>query len=97
MSQSGAVEGGGFEGEPAAYQFDAEAAGRRAECDGGGLTEGGLAGRDEFAGILTGVFVEVGKPPSRWYLMTAIEGRPAGESAWCEQGFLFMDKARAGA
>ena len=83
----------GGDGQPDGpeYRFDAERAGKRAECDGGGLTEVGLAGRDEFAGLLTGVFVETGYPPSRWYLMAAIEGRAQGESAWCEQGFLFVD------
>ena len=83
----------GGEGQPgsAEYRFDPAYAGRRAECDGGGLTNVGLAGRDEFGGLLTGIFVEIGEPPSRWYLMTALEGRPDGESAWCEQGFLFVD------
>ena len=74
------------------FPFDQTVAGKRAECDGGGLTAVGLAGRDEFAGTLTGIFVDHGQPPSRWYLMTALEGRPKKESAWCEQGFLFVDR-----
>ncbi len=74
------------------FQFDESLAGRRAECDGGGLTSAGVAGRDEFAGILTGFFVEHGDPPSRWYLLAAIEGKSdSRESAWCERGFLFVD------
>lgn len=77
----------------AAFQFDAALAGKRAECDGGRLTEVGITSRDEFAGTLTGVFFEQGEPPSRWYLMTVLDGRP-GESAWCERGFLFLEGAQ---
>lgn len=70
-------------------------AGRRAECDGGHMVEGThFAGREEFAGTLTGEFIEEGDPAWKWYrltdLTTAPEGYPYG-SVWCEAGNLYVE------
>ncbi len=74
--------------------FDPEMAGRRAECDGGGPIEGGrYAAREEFAGRLTGDYVDHGDPPWRWYLMVELYRRPDGflwDAVWCESGNLFL-------
>jgi hypothetical protein len=73
--------------------FDPELAGKRAECDGGSVDAEGHASREEFAGTLTGVFMEHGSPPTRWYLMMALTLKPPyyeQDSVWCEQGFLFV-------
>ena len=70
-------------------------AGRRAECDGGALISGTrYATREEFAGTLTGDYVDHGDPPSRWYLMTPLVRRPegyVGDAVWCESGNLFLE------
>jgi hypothetical protein len=75
--------------------FDPALAGRRAECDGGGLVAGTRwARREEFAGRLTGEYVDHGDPPWRWYRMVALERKPehfAGDAVWCESGSLFVD------
>ena len=77
--------------------FDAALAGRRAECDGGGPVLGTRwARREEFAGRLTGEYVDHGDPPWRWYRMVALERKPddfAGDAVWCESGSLFVDEA----
>ena len=79
---------------PTKHGFDPEMAGRRAECDGGGLVEGThFAGRQDFAGTLTGEYVDHGDPPWRWYLMEDLRLKPEGYAAatvWCESGMLFL-------
>lgn len=79
---------------PARPGFDPEFAGRRAECDGGGPVAGTrFAGRQEFAGTLTGEYVDHGDPPWRWYLLTDLSCRPEGyafDTVWCESGSLFV-------
>lgn len=74
--------------------FDPELAGRRAECDGGGPVAGThFAGREEFAGVLTGEYVDHGDPPWRWYLLRELTRKPASyaeDRVWCESGNLFV-------
>jgi hypothetical protein len=74
--------------------FDAAVAGRRAECDGGGPVSGTrFAAREEFAGTLTGDYVDHGDPPWRWYLLTGLTRKPDGypaDEVWCESGNLFV-------
>ena len=74
--------------------FDPAMAGRRAECDGGGPVEGTrYAARQDFAGTLTGEYIDHGEPPWRWYLMTELTTKPDGyfpDSVWCESGMLFV-------
>jgi len=74
--------------------FDASMAGRRAECDGGGMIEGTrYAGRQEFTGTLTGDYYDQGDPPWRWYLMKDLTIQPEGfasDAVWCESESLFL-------
>lgn len=74
--------------------FDAEKAGKRAECDGGMALPGTkFAGRQEFAGTLTGAYFDHGDPPWRWYMMVDLVVKPEGydlNSVWCESGLLFV-------
>ena len=74
--------------------FDAARAGKRAECDGGMAIAGTRwATREEFAGTLTGEYVDHGDPRWRWYLLTNLvrspEGYP-GDAVWCESESLFV-------
>jgi len=82
------------DGAHAVPSFDTALAGRRAECDGGHAIAGThLAVREEFAGTLTGDFVESGDPPWRWYLLGELTRAPSGyphEAVWCESGNLFV-------
>jgi len=75
--------------------FDAARAGKRAECDGGAPLPGTrYATREEFAGTLTGDYVDHGDPPWRWYLLADLVRRPdgyPGDAVWCESGSLFVD------
>lgn len=74
--------------------FDESCANLIAECDGGGPIEGTkYAGRQEFKGRLTGEYVDVGDPPSRWYLMVDLIEKPdafAGDCVWCLAGNTFL-------
>jgi hypothetical protein len=74
--------------------FDAAVAGKRAECDGGHAIAGThFAGRQEFAGTLTGDYVDHGDPPWRWYLLGDLTRKPEGysdDTVWCETGNLFI-------
>lgn len=73
--------------------FDASLAGKRAECDGGGLVSATLAAREDFAGVLSGEYVDHGDPPWRWYLMTELTLKPdgyRGDVVWCESGNLWV-------
>ncbi|MDP3769130.1 MAG: hypothetical protein U1B78_06675 [Dehalococcoidia bacterium] len=67
---------------------------KQAECDGGGPVAGtGLGSRDEFAGVLTGEYVDHGDPPWRWYLLVDLTRKPHGypwDAVWCESGSLFV-------
>ena len=75
--------------------FDETMRGRRAECDGGKGIEGThFAGRQEFAGVLTGHFRDFGDYPWRWYLMTDFTRKPTGfahEAVWCDAGNLIIE------
>ena len=79
------------EGRPG---FDSELRGLRAECDGGGPILGTkYAGRQEFAGRLTGEYVDHGDPPWRWYLLSDLVLKPDNypESVvWCESDSIFL-------
>jgi hypothetical protein len=74
--------------------FDPTMAQKRAECDGGGPIAGTrVAGRQEFAGVLTGEYVDHGDPPWRWYLLVDLTRKPEGypwDAVWCESGSLFF-------
>jgi hypothetical protein len=74
--------------------YDPALAGRPAECDGGGSIAGTrLAGRQEFAGVLSGEYVDHGDPPWRWYLLGELSHKPDGyefDTVWCESGSLFV-------
>ncbi len=74
--------------------FDPAMAGKQAECDGGEVIAGThLVSRQEFAGTLTGDFVESGDPPWRWYLVGDLNRAPDGyahNTVWCESGSLFV-------
>ena len=75
-------------------------AGKLAECDGGGSIAGTkYAGREDFAGTLTGEYVDHGDPPWRWYLMVDLSEKPANymdEGVWCESESLFLVDEPAG-
>jgi len=78
---------------PTRQGFDPTMAGKRAECDGGGPTAARYAVREDFAGRLTGEYIDHGDPPWRWYLMTDLDRKPDGypwESVWCEAGNVFL-------
>jgi hypothetical protein len=79
---------------PTRHGFDPSLVGSRAECDGGGPVPGThFAGREDFAGTLTGEYVDHGDPPWRWYLLTNLSRKPPGYSAdavWCESESLFL-------
>lgn len=82
------------------HGFDAEKAGRRAECDGGGLIMGSrYAARQEFTGTLTGEFYDEGDPPWRWYKMEELTDKPADypfDAVWCESESLFLRPSTSG-
>ena len=75
--------------------FDEAMRGRRAECDGGKGIEGThFAGRQEFAGTLTGRFRDFGDYPWRWYLMAELTRKPQGyahELVWCASESLVFE------
>jgi hypothetical protein len=74
--------------------FDEAMAGKRADCDGGGMVPGThFAGREEFTGTLTGEYYDEGDPPWRWYLMNELTRKPgnyAFEAVWCESESIFL-------
>ena len=77
---------------PTRSGFDAAIAGKRAECDGGGLVAG-MPARQEFGGTLTGEYVDHGEPPWRWYLMVDLFRKPDGyptDAVWCESESVFL-------
>ena len=80
--------------QPKKHGFDADMAGRRAECDGGAPVMGSrYATREEYAGTLTGDYIDHGDPPWRWYLMTDLTKKPEAydeDKVWCESGSVFL-------
>ncbi len=76
--------------------FDPALAGRRAECDGGAALAGTrYAGRQFFAGTLTGDYRDYGEFPWRWYLMSSLTKAPPGyphEAVWCDSGSTEIDE-----
>jgi hypothetical protein len=81
-------------GMPVRHGREPSLAGRHAECDGGGAIPGTrFAGREDFAGTLTGEYVDHGEPPWRWYLLADLTRKPPGypaEAVWCESENLFL-------
>ena len=79
---------------PTRHGFDPSLVGRRAECDGGGSVPGThFAGREDFAGSLSGEYVDHGDPPWRWYVLTDLSRKPPGfpaDAVWCESESLFL-------
>lgn len=69
--------------------------GRLAECDGGAPIVGtNYAGRQEFAGRLTGHYRDYGKYAWRWYLLAELTRKPPGyayEAVWCDADSLYLD------
>lgn len=62
---------------------------RLAECEGGApIPETKYAGRQFFAGTLTGDYRDFGSYPWRWYLMKDLTQKPEAypqEVVWCEE------------
>ena len=80
--------------------FDPARAGVRAECDGGAAITGTrFAGRQFFAGTLTGDYRDYGDYPWRWYLMNSLSHAPQGyphATVWCEAGSLEIEEDPGG-
>jgi len=74
--------------------FDPTLAGKRAECDGGGLMPGTrYVAAEEFTGTLTGEYYDQGDPPWRWYLMGELTEKPDGyptDAVWCESESIYL-------
>lgn len=72
--------------------FNPQYQGKKAECDGGGrMPNSKIAGRQDFAGTLTGEYRDFGDYPWRWYLMRDLTLKPEGfvqEGVWCDEGSL---------
>lgn len=79
---------------PTERGIDPDLAGKLAECDGGGPVPGTqYAGRQDFAGKLTGEYIDHGDPPWRWLLMVDLTRKPENypdESVWCESQSVFL-------
>ena len=76
--------------------FNPDYEGRRAECEGGAqIAETKYAGRQFFAGTLTGRYRDFGNYPWRWYLLENLTDKPetyAQEAVWCdEESLTLMD------
>ena len=84
-------------GPPYTSGFNADYQGKKAECDGGApVPDTRYAGRQEFAGTLTGDYRDFGDYPWRWYLMTELTVKPSNyphDSVWCDEGNLFLTDA----
>lgn len=89
MSSTASPAESGFE-----EGFEPELVGLEAECDGGRPIEGThFAGRQFFAGSLTGHYRDYGAFPWRWYLMSSLTQKPDGfthDSVWCDADSLFL-------
>ncbi len=90
---------GGPDSLPDESGFAPEMQGRRAECDGGAPIVGtNFAGRQDFAGTLTGHYREYrsgdqGEYAWRWYLMADLTVMPQGfmhQAVWCDADSLFL-------
>jgi hypothetical protein len=78
--------------------FDQSMAGKRAECDGGTPAPTGGGTREEFAGVLTGEYLDHGEPPWRWYRLARLSRKPEGypwDEVWCASDSLFTVDAPA--
>jgi hypothetical protein len=75
--------------------MSADHVGKRAECDGGAqIAETKYAGRQFFAGTLTGHYRDYGDYPWRWFLMRDLTEKPEGyafDTVWCEEGSLVLE------
>jgi hypothetical protein len=73
----------------------ADHTGKRAECDGGAqIAETKYAGRQFFAGTLTGQYRDYGDYPWRWFLMADLTEKPEGytfDTVWCDEGSLVLE------
>jgi len=73
--------------------FAPEMQGRRVECDGGAPIPGtNFAGRQDFAGTLTGHYRDYGKYAWRWVLLGELTQKPEGyqhEAVWCDADCLY--------
>lgn len=86
--------------QPSRLGFDAELAGRHAECDGGHAIPGThFAGREDFAGTLTGEFIEEVDAQWgwswKWYRMGELTVAPENydyDYVWCEAGNLYVEE-----
>jgi hypothetical protein len=85
-------------GPPYTSGFNPQYKDRKAECDGGAAVPGThFAGRQEFAGTLTGSYRDFGSYPWRWYLLTELTLKPNNypyDSVWCDEGNLFLQDSR---
>ncbi|RLQ21067.1 hypothetical protein DWB85_14310 [Seongchinamella sediminis] len=76
--------------------FNPDYQGKRAECEGGApIAETKYAGRQFFAGTLTGDYrdFDFGGYPWRWYLLADLTQKPEAytkEAVWCEQESLIL-------
>ncbi|MBV2234109.1 MAG: hypothetical protein KUL75_01070 [Sterolibacterium sp.] len=74
--------------------FDAALKGRQAECDGGAPIPGTRhAGRQEFAGTLTGHYRDYGKYAWRWVLLAELTKKPDNygfAAVWCDLDSVYM-------
>ncbi|MEN9356218.1 MAG: hypothetical protein RL695_389 [Pseudomonadota bacterium] len=74
--------------------FAPEIQGQRAECDGGAPIAGTrFAGRQDFAGTLTGHYRDYGKYAWRWVLLSDLTKKPEGyahEAVWCDADSLYL-------
>lgn len=74
--------------------FEPDVVGLEAECDGGRPIEGThFAGRQYFAGRLTGHYRDYGPFPWRWYLLSSLTKKPEGflqDAVWCDADSLFI-------
>lgn len=74
--------------------FNPDYQGKRAECDGGGqIAETKYAGRQFFAGTLTGAYRDFGPYPWRWYLMSELTDKPENfnlKAVWCDEESLIL-------
>jgi hypothetical protein len=74
--------------------FNTDYKGRLAECEGGApIPETKYAGRQFFAGTLTGDYRDFGSYPWRWYLMIDLTQKPEAypqEAVWCEEESLLL-------
>lgn len=80
--------------------FNESYAGRRAECEGGaGIRDTKYAGRQYFAGTLTGHYRDFGRREFghntwRWYLLAQLTKKPetfTHDAVWCDEESLTLE------